>query len=124
MTKSYSAKRSGFESEIGCREKEKEPKIDTKLVSFELYEQGKTLAEIAKERGLSVTTIEGHLAYYVSTQQIDVAKLVKPNKIRNISEAVESQKTKSMATIRDFLGKDYSFGEIKLVLASLFPSEE
>ncbi|WP_316850212.1 helix-turn-helix domain-containing protein [Pedobacter agri] len=104
--------------------KKKEPKIDTKLVSFELYEQGKTLAEIAKERGLSVTTIEGHLAYYVSTQQIDVAKLVKPNKIRNISEAVESQKTKSMATIRDFLGKDYSFGEIKLVLASLFPSEE
>lgn len=104
--------------------KKKEPKVDTKLVSFELYEQGKTLEEIAKERGFSIGTIEGHLAYYVSTQQIDVAKLVKPNKIRNISDAVESQKTKSMATIRDFLGKDYSFGEIKLVLASLFPSEE
>jgi len=104
--------------------KKKEPKVDTKLVSFELYEQGKSLAEIAKERGFSVTTIEGHLAYYVSTQQIDVSKLVKPNKIRNISDAVESQKTKSMATIRDFLGKDYSFGEIKLVLASLFPTEE
>ncbi len=104
--------------------KKKEPKVDTKLVSFELYEQGKSLAEIAKERGFSVTTIEGHLAYYVSTQQIDVSKLVKPNKIRNISDAVESQKTKSMAAIRDFLGKDYSFGEIKLVLASLFPSEE
>ncbi|WP_304622661.1 helix-turn-helix domain-containing protein [Pedobacter sp. Leaf132] len=104
--------------------KKKEPKVDTKLVSFELYEQGKTLAEIAKERGFSVTTIEGHLAYYVSTQQIDVKKLVKPNKIRNISDAVESQKTKSMAVIREFLGKDYSFGEIKLVLASLFPTEE
>jgi len=104
--------------------KKKEPKIDTKLVSFELYEQGKTLEEIAKERGFSVGTIEGHLAYYVSTQQLDVAKLVKPNRIKNISDAVESQKTKSMATIRDFLGKDYSFGEIKMVLASLFPSEE
>ena len=107
-----------------AEKKKKEPKVDTKLVSFELYEQGKTLEEIAKERGFSIGTIEGHLAYYVSTQQIDVAKLVKPNKIRNISDAVESQKTKSMATIRDFLGKDYSFGEIKLVLASLFPSEE
>jgi len=104
--------------------KKKEPKVDTKLISFELYEQGKTLDEIAKERGFSVGTIEGHLAYYVSTQQIDVSKLVKPNKIKNISDAVESQKTKSMATIREFLGKDYSFGEIKLVLASLFPSEE
>ena len=104
--------------------KKKEPKVDTKLISFELYEQGKTLDEIAKERGFSVGTIEGHLVYYVSAQQIDVSKLVKPNKIKNISDAVESQKTKSMATIREFLGKDYSFGEIKLVLASLFPSEE
>jgi len=104
--------------------KKKEPKADTKLLSFELYEQGKNVAEIAKERGLSAGTIEGHLAYFVATQQLDVAKLVKPNKIKNISEAVESQKTKSMATIREFLGKDYSFGEIKLVLASLFPSEE
>ncbi|MFW0715618.1 helix-turn-helix domain-containing protein [Pedobacter sp. N23S346] len=104
--------------------KKKEPKVDTKLISFELYEQGKTLEEIAKERGFSVGTIEGHLAYYVSTQQLDVSKLVKPNKIKNIADAVESQKTKSMATIREFLGKDYSFGEIKMVLASLFPSEE
>jgi len=107
-----------------AEKKKKEPKVDTKLVSFELYEQGKTLEEIAKERGFSVGTIEGHLAYYVSTQQLDVSKLVKANKIRNISDAVESQKTKSMATIREFLGKDYSFGEIKMVLASLFPSEE
>lgn len=104
--------------------KKKEPKVDTKLISFELYEQGKTLEEIAKERGFSVGTIEGHLAYYVSTQQLDISKLVKPNKIKNIADAVESQKTKSMATIREFLGKDYSFGEIKMVLASLFPSEE
>lgn len=107
-----------------AEKKKKEPKIDTKLVSFELYEQGKSLGEIAKERGFSIGTIEGHLAYYVSTRQLDVSKLVKPNKIKNITDAVESQKTKSMATIREFLGKDYSFGEIKLVLASLFPSEE
>lgn len=104
--------------------KKKEPKVDTKFVSFDLYNQGKDPSEIAKERGLSVGTIETHLAYYVSTQQLDVAKLVKPNKIKNISDAIESQKTKSMATIREFLGKDYSFGEIKLVLASMFPSEE
>ena len=107
-----------------AEKKKKEPKVDTKLISFELYNQGKTLEDIAKERGFSVATIEGHLAYYVSTQQLDVKDFVKPNKIRNITDAIESQKTKSMAKIRDFLGKDYSFGEIKLVLASVFPSEE
>jgi len=104
--------------------KKKEPKIDTKLVSFDLYNQGKTMEEIAKERGFSLTTIEGHLAYYVSTQQLDVKDFVKANKLRNIISAVESLQTKSMKTIKDFLGHDYSFGEIKMALASMFPTEE
>ena len=124
LQKAITLKGMALKVKTAVEKKKKEPKVDTKWVSFELYDQGKTLAEIAKERGLSLGTIEGHLAYYVSTQQIDVSKLVKANKIKNISEAVESQKTKSMATIREFLGKDYSFGEIKLVLASMFPTEE
>ncbi len=124
LKKAITLKGMALKVRTATEKQKKEPKPDTKLISFELYEQGKTLTEIAKERGLSLGTIEGHLAYYVSTQQLDVTKLVKPNKIRNITDAVESQKTKSMATIREFLGKDYSFGEIKMVLASLFPSEE
>jgi len=124
LKKAITLKGTALKVRTAAEKEKKEPKPDTKLLSFELYNEGKTLAEIAKERGLSLGTVEGHLAYYVSTQQLDVAKLVKPNKIRNITDAVESQKTKSMATIREFLGKDYSFGEIKMVLASLFPTEE
>lgn len=124
LQKAIELKGAVLKVKTASEKKSKAPKIDTKLLSFELYNQGKSMVEIAKERGFSVTTIEGHLAYYVSTQQIDVGKLVKANKMKNIADAVESQKTKSMATIRAFLGKDYSFGEIKLVLASLFPSEE
>ncbi|QIL39072.1 AAA family ATPase [Pedobacter sp. HDW13] len=124
LKKAITLKGTALKVRSAAEKKKKEPKPDTKLLSFELYNEGKNLAEIARERGLSLGTIEGHLAYYVSTQQLDVAKLVKPNKIRNITDAVDSQKTKSMATIREFLGKDYSFGEIKMVLASLFPTEE
>ncbi|WP_269425882.1 helix-turn-helix domain-containing protein [Pedobacter punctiformis] len=104
--------------------KKKEPKIDTKVVSFEMYNQGKTLQEIAKERGLSVTTIEGHLAYYVSTKQLDVRSFVRSNKLKNIIEAVENLETKSLKVVKDFLGNDYTFGEIKMAMASLFPTEE
>ncbi|WP_412466350.1 helix-turn-helix domain-containing protein [Pedobacter sp. KLB.chiD] len=124
LKKAITLKGMALKVRTATEKKKKEPKPDTKLISFEWYNAGKTLDEIAKERGLSIGTIEGHLAYYISTQQLDVTKLVKPNKIRNITDAVESQKTKSMSTIREFLGKDYSFGEIKMVLASLFPSEE
>src|SRR5690606_1157358 len=52
--------------------KEKKEKIDTKKVSYDLYLQGKTIAEIAKERTLNPVTIEGHLAHYVGLGLIDV----------------------------------------------------
>ncbi|WP_131536454.1 helix-turn-helix domain-containing protein [Pedobacter nototheniae] len=104
--------------------KKKDPKPDTKLVTFEMYNQGKTLQEIAKERGLSLTTIEGHLAYYVSTKQLDVRSFVRSNKLKNIIAAIENLETKSLKVVKDFLGNDYTFGEIKMALASLFPSED
>ncbi len=104
--------------------KKKEPKADTKAVTLELYNQDKTIAEIAKERGLSVNTIEGHLAYYVSTQQLDVRSFVRANKLKNIISAVEQLETKQMKVVKDFLGDDYTFGEIKMAMASMFPTEE
>src|SRR5438093_3933219 len=38
-------------------------KVDTKRVSLDLYRAGRTIAEIAAQRHLAVSTIEGHLAY-------------------------------------------------------------
>src|ERR1700730_9639483 len=37
----------------------------TAFDSFTLYKSGKTVAEIAAERSLAVSTIESHLSYYI-----------------------------------------------------------
>lgn len=47
--------------------KSKKQKPDTKKLSFGLYKEGKTIVEISKERNLSPTTIEGHLAYFIES---------------------------------------------------------
>ncbi len=54
----------------------KKVKEETKKISYDLFREGKTIAQIAEERKLSINTIEGHLAYYVGTGEIPIGKFV------------------------------------------------
>lgn len=99
--------------------RERKAKIDTKAKSFRLYKEGKRVDEIAKERNLTQSTIEGHLAHYVSIGEIDIKELVSPEKIRSIEAAAKSFNGTSITPIKEKLGSSISFSEIKLVLAWL-----
>ena len=89
---------------------------DTKIETFTLYRSGKTIPEIATERGLATTTIEGHLSYFVQTGEIDVLEFVKEDKIPAIKDAVESYGFEKLAPLKEVLGDNYSYGEIKAVI--------
>jgi hypothetical protein len=96
----------------------KEAKTNTKEQSFLMYQQGKTIKEIAEKRSLAVSTIEGHLAAYVQSGDIPIEKLVVPEKINKIRDVLQLHaETKTFAEIKIMLGDDYSYGEIKLVNA-------
>jgi hypothetical protein len=96
----------------------KVPKVDTKLVSFNLYKEGKTVSEICTIRNFAPQTIEGHLAHYVSLGEIKIEELVSREKIVIIEPALaDFENGTSLTVIKEKLGNDASFGEIKLVLA-------
>ena len=98
----------------------KEKKPDTKAETFRLYEEGRTLAEIAKERNLTVQTIEGHLAHFVETGAIKIESLVSREKIILIEPALkEFEKGSSLNTVKETLPSAIGYGDIKLVLAHL-----
>jgi transposase len=92
-----------------------EQKTDTKEQSFTLYKQGKSLEEIAKERSLVVSTIEGHLLYYVKSGEIPLEKLVAPEKIDRINEVLQQNPEATLSEIKTLLGDDYSYGAIRFV---------
>jgi hypothetical protein len=46
-------------------------KVNTKQVSFVPYKAGKTIAEVAAERNLRISTIEGHLAYFIAGRELE-----------------------------------------------------
>lgn len=56
--------------------KEKKDKIDTFKVSFDMYKEGKSVDEIATERGLVSGTIAGHLLRYVEKGELNINDFV------------------------------------------------
>lgn len=99
------------------RKQSKEQKMDTKAESFKLYKEGKTVIEISKERNLTIQTIEGHLAYFVQNGQIKIDDLVNREKIVLIEPEAKNFSGGSITPIKEKLGTEVSFGEIRLVLA-------
>lgn len=106
-------------SETIVLEKEEKVKINTKQVSFDLYKAGRSIPEIAAERGFSVTTIEGHLAHYIAAGELDVYSFVSGEKVTRISDYLQSNNPSSLTEAKTALGDDISYGELKAVMKHL-----
>jgi hypothetical protein len=92
-------------------------KVDTKAETYKLYKEGIAIADIAKQRTLTIQTIEGHLAHYVQTGGIDINELVSREKLVLIEPAIKEFNGGSITPIKEKLGSTVSFGEIRLVIA-------
>jgi hypothetical protein len=119
-TKKSATKKVKKESSIGSDTKKvKSAKPDTKELSFALYKEGKTIFEIAEARGFAITTIEGHLAHYVSLGMIPVSQFVAKEKFDMIMEASKKIEGENKLTpLKLELGDDYSYSEIRFALAT------
>jgi ATP-dependent DNA helicase RecQ len=91
----------------------------TQRESLELYKSGKTISEIAEIRQLSSSTIEGHLCSFIATGELDVSEFVTRDKIPAIQDAIESYGAERLAPLKEVLGDDYSYAEIKAVVSWL-----
>jgi PIF1-like helicase/Helix-turn-helix domain/HRDC domain len=98
-------------------------KTDTKKLSFELFKAGKTIEEIALERGFAPSTIEGHLAMYVAIGEIDIFQLISKEKFEQISQYFQKSESKALGEAKTYLGDAYSYGELRLVMTYLEKEE-
>jgi ATP-dependent DNA helicase RecQ len=103
------------------RERKAKPKVgkisDTFTHTYTLYKEGKSVNEIAQERGLSPTTVEGHLSRFIQAGELDVYEFVNEAKIPAIKYAVENHGSAMLAPLKEALGDAYTYGEIKAVIA-------
>jgi ATP-dependent DNA helicase RecQ len=89
---------------------------DTKKQSLELFQQGKSIDEIAELRSMASTTIEGHLAHFVYNGTLKINELVTEEKTETILQAIrEAGGNMGLTPLKQKLGDRYSYGEIRLV---------
>ena len=107
--------------------KKKEKKISAKKPSwettFELFKEGKSINEIAKERNFVITTIESHFAQLVKIGKIAVSDLVDKDSENCILDAIEIHGIESLKTLKENLPENISYADVKFVLAGLKDTE-
>ena len=96
---------------------EKKEKVNTKDVTFNLYKEGKSIEEIAKERNMVPMTIESHLAHYVSLGMIDVKQFVDEEKMKNIIAVSKTLDTTLFGPIKQSLSDEYTYSEIRFAMS-------
>jgi ATP-dependent DNA helicase RecQ len=106
------------------RQKETVPRISagpsTRQMTLDLYKEGRSIEEIANERNLKLTTIIDHLAELIGEgEDIDVKPLIRPDHYDTIVHALHQVGDERLKPVKELLGDDYSYEEIKLVRAHL-----
>lgn len=94
----------------------KAPKIPTHEISYQLYKEGKTPAEIAMIRQLAVSTVNSHLVRYVQAGEIELSELMPMEHIILGKKALENHR--SLKEAFNSLSGQVSYGELNLIIAS------
>jgi ATP-dependent DNA helicase RecQ len=90
----------------------------TQLETYELYEQGLSINEMAQARNLKPGAIVQHLCFLMAHgKNIDVAKFVDLKKQKLIQKAAQQTGTDTLTPIKEMLGEKANWDEIHLTLS-------
>lgn len=68
--------------------KPKKKKGDSAALTFEMFTNGNTVAQIAKERNLTLGTIFSHLSHYIKIGKLSADKIIPTDDVRAIRHAI------------------------------------
>lgn len=97
--------------------KEKVPKGQSAELSLELFNEGKSIAKVAQERNLAVSTVEGHLVNFVRTGKLSAHELVGMEKLEEILLVLDGSNETSLTKLRELVGSNVSYLELKTAIA-------
>ncbi len=93
------------------------PASDTKSLSFEMFQAGKTIEQITIERKLAQTTIEGHLAHFVAMQQLDIHRLLSQERLAELERFFLANPAAMLSDAKTHFGDKYGYGELRLAFS-------
>ncbi len=97
---------------------DKTEKADTRELSFAMFNSGKSVREIAKERGLTEGTISSHLAIFVEKGTLDITRFLTESNLNILVHALNDRGEKTATDVKNSL-PDFTYAEIKMAEAWL-----
>ncbi|WP_179020875.1 helix-turn-helix domain-containing protein [Winogradskyella forsetii] len=97
----------------------KKKKGDTKKISLELYNAGKSIDQIALERELNANTIFGHLASFISTNQVKITDLMPLDHYKELKKIIPTKTFENLSDLKYQLDDKFSYGELRIVVNEL-----
>jgi ATP-dependent DNA helicase RecQ len=121
--------RNNLDSRINLKSPKRETKTRSKRdasgqttadVSLDMFKSGLSIREIADARGLAISTIETHLVKFIPSGEVLLDEFVESEKVEAIKDAiVRVNSGYAVAPVKEFLGEDFSYGEIRAVMAAM-----
>jgi uncharacterized protein YpbB len=81
-----------------------------------MFRLGKNITEIAKERGLVSSTIEGHLVSFIPTGEVKINELISDKEMTILKEAIEKSSEKTVVAVKQIVGNDFSYAIVRALL--------
>lgn len=105
------------EDEINEGIKKVKEKVKSHLQSYELYKQGLSLKEIAKQRELSLITVQGHIFDCVAEGlEINIEEFIPEGTENKILEAINEVGATKLKAIKELLPEEVEYTAIKAVI--------
>lgn len=98
---------------------EKMVKGETYRKTYALLQEGKSLAEVAAARQLSLGTIEGHAARGIAEGEIDIASVMEDGMRNAVADWMQEHPKATTQEARDHFRETYSYGQLRMVQAWL-----
>ncbi|TXC85447.1 helix-turn-helix domain-containing protein [Luteibaculum oceani] len=99
---------------------EKKPKAEkgaTYATTLGLLLEGKNIEEVAEERGLAASTIEGHAVKLIREKKIEINRFLEKEMVAEISKALDEVGKESIKPVVAELNEKYSYGQVRMVQA-------
>lgn len=94
----------------------KPAKTSTYQITLELFKTGKKPIDIAKERNLALSTIEGHLAKLILDKDISLFDLIPKQKYEKFISLAADKTYDNLTELKGIVGDEFSFGELRMMV--------
>lgn len=97
------------------KKKKKVIKGETYTITYKMHKEGKSIAAIAKDRGLALGTIESHMARLIKEKKVSIYDLMKEKRVEKALAIAEANVDLSSTDLIKKMPFKMTFGELRWV---------